>query len=204
MPGFDAPEPCRRLRDFQGVEVPMLEIQDRAAPGADEMVVDVRVGVESNPGVKRPDGRDQPEVCEQPQGSIDGIQRNRGHFFADAREDSLDVRMVAGPGHLSEDLDALLGELDAGAADYVLEPIYHPPQLISIALHFGMPLNNKIFLNRNIHALIPGVKRNDGNFTGSLDLNLSGGIASGMAEWGHRFSASLSDGFFRASYFWWH
>ena len=27
----------------------------------------------------------------------------------------------------SEDLDALLGELDADAADCVLEPVHHPP-----------------------------------------------------------------------------
>jgi hypothetical protein len=99
------------------------------------MVVSVHIGVVSHPGLARPHGRHQPEFREQPQGAINSVQGNSRHFFADVLEDRFDVRVVLGPGRFAEDLEALMGEFDAGEADDVLESDHYSPQFLRLALH---------------------------------------------------------------------
>ena len=137
MRGFHAPQPGCGRRNIQAIEGLVIKIPDDPAPGADEMVVGCHVRVEADAVVERPQCRNKAEPLEQAQGPIDGIQGYGGHPPADAAVDRFDAGVFPGPGQLSEDLDPLMGHLDAGIPDDVLEMVHHRLELSGSLFHPG-------------------------------------------------------------------
>lgn len=122
----DAAELLHGIGYAEAVELCALEIPNEAAAHADVVVVVVEVRIEPDaiaPGSER---RDEPEIVELPQRSVDGVERHGRHSALDCTENGFHVRVLLSRHQLPEDLEALMGQLDAGLPGDrldVLEPM---------------------------------------------------------------------------------
>lgn len=102
--------------DSDAVEFRAFEVPHHAAAVADEVMVVPQIGVEAHALAPRPEGRDQAEVAEQPQRSVDGIERHGGHSRLYGIQDFFGIRVLRAGRNLAEDFQALMGELYARLA----------------------------------------------------------------------------------------
>ena len=110
---LDEPDRGDRLRQLQLVERVAVEVPDQPAPPAHEVVVSTEVRIESGASARRAERRDQTEVGEQPQGPVDRIERNRWDPLADTSKDGSRIRVSTALRDVTEDLHALMRDLDA-------------------------------------------------------------------------------------------
>ncbi len=139
-PDFDvgarnAAKPLDGLGDAQGVEGGAFEIARQAAAHADVVVVVPQIGVEPHALAAGPKRRDEPQVIEQPQTPVHCVHRDGRDTTSDLPEDGVRVGMLEARRQLAEDLEALVGELDPGGLDGLLEPRDPAFHLRRVSLH---------------------------------------------------------------------
>jgi bacterioferritin len=88
------------------------------------------VGIEADALAPRTERGDQAQVVQEPQGSVNRVERDGGQSALHRPEDCVHSRVVYPGGDLAEDLQPLVGELDAGAAK-------RAPELLKAALDLG-------------------------------------------------------------------
>jgi hypothetical protein len=97
------------------------------------VVVIVEVRVVADALLARADRLDEPEIVEQPQRPIDRVERHRRHPPLDRPKHRVRVGVSLARRKLSEDLQALVSDLDARFAECLLEAPY--PALDFLAAH---------------------------------------------------------------------
>ena len=142
--GDDAAELLHGVGDAKRVELGALEVPRQPAAHADVVVVVLEVGVEAHALAARAQRGDEPEVVEQPQRPVDGVERHRRHPRLDRAEDGLGVRVLQARGDLAEDLEALVRQLDAGVPGGRLELLEPTHDLGTFHSHEEFPSANRL------------------------------------------------------------
>ena len=83
----------------------------------------LQVRVEAHGSTARTERRDEPQVVEQPERPVDGVQGRGRQPPSNPSEDRLGVGMIEAPGDLTEDLEALVRQLDPCVLDRGLEDL---------------------------------------------------------------------------------
>ena len=109
-------------RQLEVVELGGGEIADDSAADADIVMVRLGVGIEVDGLAELAVGGDEVEVVEDPEGAIDGIERDAGQAVADCPVNGFGVGVIEVGCDLAEDLKALVGEFDTGLAGFGFEP----------------------------------------------------------------------------------
>lgn len=135
MRGDDAAKILHDSGDSKRTKRSVLQVSGQPAAHADVVVVLVRVGVEAHALATRAQSSDESELGKKPQGSVDGVERSRGHPGLNSPEDHLCVGVINAPRDLAEDLQPLVGELHARLPACRLEPIQSPIDLGLRYLH---------------------------------------------------------------------
>lgn len=98
-------------RDPERAELLALEVSREPAADTHVVVVGSRVGVEPRPLAGRPKGRNRTDVVQEPQRTVDSVQRHGGDPPSHRPPDLLRIRMIFGAGDLPEYLKTLMGQL---------------------------------------------------------------------------------------------
>ncbi len=115
----------QRLRNLQVVERIADNIHRQPAPGADEVMMPMEVGIESRAIVMCSERVDQSQFLQQPQRAVNRVLGYGRNPFADPLENAFRIRMIADPGNLPEYLATLMGQLDIRIPADGLE-VLHP------------------------------------------------------------------------------
>ena len=122
----DAPEFLHRFGHAEVVQWLALEVADQPAPYADVVVVALEVHVEAESVAARSERGDETEITKHPQRPVDRVERDGRHTTSHGAKNGLRIRVFLRRRELSKDLEALMGQLDAGVLHdgrNVLEPL---------------------------------------------------------------------------------
>jgi hypothetical protein len=162
---LDEANGCNRLWKLQLVERVVVKVADQPAPPAYEVVVPTEVGIKPGAFAGWAERRDQTEVREHPQRPIDRIQRYRRHPLANTSQDGSRIRVLAALRDMTKDLQALMGDLDAGTSADLLEALHSTLHFLAVSRHrwgssirmysdFGM-IHHLSRLSTLVRTLIP-------------------------------------------------
>jgi hypothetical protein len=142
--GFDEPECVDRLRQLERVERRAVEVPDQPTPPAYEVVVSTEVRIESGAFAGRAKGRDQTEVGEQPQRAVDRIEGDCRDPLANISKESPRIRVSATLREVTEDLHALMRDLDASTSTGLLEVRHLPRDFPAFSVQSWTPSSERI------------------------------------------------------------
>ena len=134
--GADDPaEVIHRVRELQRVEFVAFEVPYEAAARTDVVVVLLDVGVETHAVLPRSQRGQQAEIGEQPQRSVDGVERHGRRACLHRSVHGLGARVLEARCDGLKDLEALVGQLDPCLPGSALEPLEAPFDFFAFNLH---------------------------------------------------------------------
>jgi len=122
---FSVAEIADSLRNLYAIQFRTAEIVDHTALSADKVMMDFGICVKADPLARRSQRAYQAVVKEHPERSIHCIQRNGGYPLAHSPVNSFSIGMIVRLKHLAQDLQTLMGHLQAAFPQDLLD-MTHP------------------------------------------------------------------------------